>query len=124
MRFIPSRVHGMLDYIVGLLLILSPRLFGFQMGGAEERIPVLLGLARLIYRLLTRYELGLFKVLPFPTHLRFDLLGGILLAVSPWLFGFTDRAWAPHLVFGLLEIGAATMTIPYTTLPDPMRSLR
>lgn len=124
MRFIPSRVHGMLDYIVGLVLILSPRLFGFQMGGAEERIPVLLGVAALIYSLLTRYELGLFKVLPFRTHLTLDLVSGIILAVSPWLFGFADRVWAPHLVLGLLEIGAATMTIPYTTLPDPMRSPR
>jgi SPW repeat len=39
-----------------------------------------------------------------------DLGSGILLAVSPWLFGFADQVWAPHLVIGLIEIGTALMT--------------
>ena len=29
MRFIPTKVHGMIDYVAGLLLIVSPWLFGF-----------------------------------------------------------------------------------------------
>ena len=29
MRFIPTRAHGVLDYIVGLLLIASPWIFNF-----------------------------------------------------------------------------------------------
>lgn len=124
MHFIPSRIHGMLDYLIGLLLILSPRLFGFHTGGAEEKLPVLFGVAALGYSLATRYELGLFKVLSFRRHLTFDFFGGILLAISPWLLGFSDRAWAPHLVFGLLAVGAAVVTIPFTTLPDPMSPVR
>ena len=110
MRFIPTRVHGMLDYIVGILLILAPRIFGFQNGGPEDRIPVTLGVLALIYSLLTRYELGLFKLIPFRIHLSLDFLSGVFLAVSPWAFGFSDRVWAPHLVVGLLEIGASLMT--------------
>lgn len=100
----------MLDYIVGILLILAPRLFGFQNGGPEDRIPVMLGVLALIYSLLTRYELGLFKLIPFRVHLTLDFLSGVFLAVSPWAFGFSDRVWGPHLVVGLLEIGAALMT--------------
>jgi hypothetical protein len=35
MRFIPTRIHGFLDYAVGVLLIVVPWLFGFAAGGAE-----------------------------------------------------------------------------------------
>ena len=43
-------------------------------------------------------------------HLSIDLLAGIFLAASPWLRGFSHRVMAPHLIFGLLEMGAALMT--------------
>jgi hypothetical protein len=47
-------------------------------------------------------------------HLALDLIAGIFLAVSPWLFGFSDYVYLPHLILGLLEIGAAlfTQTVP------------
>jgi hypothetical protein len=43
-------------------------------------------------------------------HLVLDALGGIVLAASPWLFQFHEYVWMPHVVFGLLEFGAAAMT--------------
>ena len=44
MRFIPTKVHGALDYIVGIALIAAPWLFGFAgVGGAAVIIPVVLG---------------------------------------------------------------------------------
>lgn len=48
-----------------------------------------------------------------PTHLMLDLGSGLLLAASPWLFGFadgtatTDGVWVPHLVLGLVEVLAS-----------------
>ncbi len=45
-----------------------------------------------------------------PTHLTLDLLSGVLLAASPWLFGFSGFVYVPHLVLGVLEVGAALMT--------------
>src|SRR5688500_17971330 len=110
MRFIPTRVHGILDYVVGVLLIFAPRILGFQNGGPEDRIPVILGIATLIYSLLTRYELGLIKVIPFRVHLTLDFLSGVFLAISPWMFVFSERVWVPHLLVGLFEIGAAMMS--------------
>jgi hypothetical protein len=110
MQIIPRRIHGILDYVVALALILSPRIFGFDPDGVEARIPVILGWLTLAYSLLTNYELGLFKVLPFRVHLALDLIGGVFLAVSPWVFGFSERVWGPHLVVGLIEIGVALMT--------------
>ncbi len=56
------------------------------------------------------YELGLVKQLSMRTHLGLDLASGVLLAASPWLFGFSDYVTTPHLVLGILEIGASLMT--------------
>ena len=112
MRFIPTRVHGVLDYLMGLLLIAAPWLFGFADAENEAArwIPVILGAGVILYSLMTRYELGVARIIPMSTHLALDVIGGIFLAASPWLFGFADEIWWPHLVFGLLEIGAGLMT--------------
>ena len=110
MRFMPTRIHGVLDYLVGVLLIAAPYRFGFATGGAKQWIPMILGIGAIGYSLLTRYELGLVPVISMPGHLWLDALSGALLAASPWLFGFSGEVYAPHLVLGLFEIGAALMT--------------
>ncbi|HXG71192.1 MAG TPA: SPW repeat protein [Gemmatimonadaceae bacterium] len=43
-------------------------------------------------------------------HLWVDGLGGLLLAASPWLFGFSGQVWLPHLALGLTEFVAALVT--------------
>lgn len=110
MRFIPTRVHGVLDYLVGILIAASPWLFGFAAGGAETWVPVIVGLGALVYSLFTDYELGLVRRIPMSTHLSLDFAAGVILAISPWLFGFADLVWEPHLLFGLFEILAAATT--------------
>jgi hypothetical protein len=110
MEVIPTRVHGVLDYVVGALLIAAPWLFRFDYGGPETWIPVVLGAAALVYSACTDYELGLKRVIPMNSHLMLDLGSGVLLAISPWLFGFYDRVWVPHLVIGLIEIGTALIS--------------
>lgn len=110
MRFIPTHVHGYLDYLVGILLIAAPWLFGFAEGGAETWIPVILGAGAILYSLFTDYELGLVRQISMPVHLGLDAGSGVLLAISPWLFGFADLVWIPHVVVGLIEIGTAMTT--------------
>lgn len=110
MRIIPTRVHGMLDYLIGALLIVSPWLFDFADGGAKQWVPIILGAGAILYSLMTDYELGVVKAIPMPTHLMLDLGSGVILAASPWIFGFADEIWWPHLIVGLLEIGASLMT--------------
>ncbi len=110
MRFIPTRVHGVLDYLVGALLIAAPWLLNFNRGGAETWIPVILGVGALLYSLLTNYELGVVRRIPMTTHLGLDAASGLLLAVSPWLFGFSDFVFWPHLILGVFEIIAALTT--------------
>jgi hypothetical protein len=100
----------MIDYAVGALLILAPFILGFATGGAAMWVPIILGAAVILYSLLTDYELGLADAISMPTHLALDIGGGVLLAISPWLFGFSDVVWVPHLLVGLFEIGAGLTT--------------
>lgn len=108
MKILSRHAHGFIDYAMGLILILAPIMFGFE--GAARTVPLVLGVATLIYSLCTNYELGLLKLVPFRAHLTLDAMSGVLLALSPWLFGFSDRVWMPHLILGLAEIGTVLMT--------------
>ena len=114
MKFISTKTHGYLDYLMGALLIAAPWIFDFDRGGAETYVPVILGVGALLYSLVTDYELGATPQISMRTHLMLDMASGVLLALSPWIFGFSDYVWAPHLILGLLEIGASlfTKTVP------------
>jgi len=107
-RFIPTKVHGVLDYIVAVALFFAPMIFGFaDMGGPAVIIPMVLGVGLLLYSLFTSYEWGVFKLLSMPYHLVFDVLASAFLAASPFIFGFYNQApnvWLPHVVVGLTVI--------------------
>lgn len=107
-QFIPTRVHGALDYIVGIALIIAPWLFGFmEVGGPAVVIPMVLGVGLIVYSLFTKYEWGLVKVLGMPYHLIIDTIAAVFLAASPFIFGFNaevPNAWVPHVVVGIAVI--------------------
>ncbi len=110
MRFISTRTHGVIDYLMGALLIVAPYLLGFADGTAAQWVPQILGVVAIGGALMTDYELGVMRVIPMPVHLGIDVASGALLALSPWLFGFSDRVLWPHLIVGIMEIGAGLMT--------------
>ena len=116
MRFINTRVHGLLDYIVSIILISSPWLFGFYDNGPESTVPIALGVITIVYSLLTRYEFGLMPLIPMPSHLVLDFLNGLFLATSPWLLGFADNVWLPHVIMGVFEITASLISKKRPTL--------
>jgi hypothetical protein len=107
MRFIPTKFHAPLDYIVGAALIAAPWIFQFSDNTAATVVPIVLGIGLIAYSLLTDYELGVWKVAPMAVHNLIDIAAGALLAASPWLFGFADEGanvWVPHVVVGLAAI--------------------
>lgn len=111
MRFIPTRIHAVLDYLIGLALIAAPWLFGFaDDGGAAMWIPIILGVGLILYSAITDYELSIADALPVPAHLGVDFLAGLFLAVSPWLFDYADTVWVPHVIVGVVEMLAAITT--------------
>lgn len=111
---IDTKTHAVLDYLTGALLIVAPYIFGFANGDVAQWLPQLLGAAIIFMSLLTAYEYGAAKVIPLNVHLTVDVAGGILLAVSPWLFGFATLIWWPHVLVGLVEI-----VVPMITRRDP-----
>ena len=122
MKIISTKVHGVIDYVVGVFLTASPWILGFAgtsntgrddtFGeyGSETYIPVIMGILLLVYSMFTNYELGLARRITMKTHLVLDFCSGVFLAASPWLFNFADHVQLPHLIIGLLEIGAALFT--------------
>lgn len=110
MQLISTRIHGFLDYLVGVVLIAAPWLFGFANGSVAQWVPVILGAALIVYSLLTDYELGAVRFISMPVHLGLDIAGGVLLAISPWLFGFAGVIVWPNLVVGIVEIVVALCT--------------
>jgi hypothetical protein len=110
MRFVSTRIHGVADYGLGIVLMASPWLFGFATGGPAQWVPIVVGAGVLVMAVFTLNETGLFRVLPMDFHLGVDFWAGALLVVSPWLFNFADVVFLPHLVLGLVEIGTSLTT--------------
>jgi hypothetical protein len=113
MRFIPTRLHAPLDYIVGVALIATPWIFQFSEHTAPTVISVVLGIGLIAYSLLTDYELGVWRVFPMSVHNLYDIGAGAVLAASPWIFGFADQGinvWVPFVVVGLAAIGLGFTT--------------
>ena len=125
LRFLPTKVHGALDYVVGIALILAPNIFQFSaMGGPAVIVPRILGVVLIVYSLLTRYEWGVLKVIAMPYHLVVDVLASLFLAASPFIFGFVasrPNAWLPHVVVGIVVVLVVLVT---QTRPGPSLQTR
>lgn len=116
MKLLSTRAHGTLDYLMGAVLLVTPYVLGFANDGAAQCVPMMvLGAGAIVYSLLTRYELGVVKLIPMPVHLVLDAASDLFLAASPWLLGFSDFVWVPHVLFGLLELGSSFIT---RSVPD------
>jgi hypothetical protein len=109
---ISTRMHGILDYVTAPTLVVLPRMLGWG-----QRVTLLLngaGAGVLAYSVLTRYELGLLKVLPMKVHLALDIASGGMLALSPFiLLKKRERnvATTATLVgLGLYEVAAGLLT--------------
>jgi hypothetical protein len=115
-----TKTHAVLDYLVGILLIAAPWVLNFADGSLAQQIPVTLGIITIVMSLLTRYEFSLFKIINFKAHLIVDFLSGAFLAASPWLFGFSDRVYLPHVLVGIVEICVVLLTqkAPVLNLTD------
>jgi hypothetical protein len=107
MRFIPTKYHAPLDYIVGAALIASPWIFQFSEHTAPTVVSIVLGIGLIGYSLFTNYELGVWKIAPMAVHNLIDIAAGGLLAASPWIFGFADdpaNVWVLFVVIGLAAV--------------------
>ena len=122
MKFISPRAHSIIGTLVGLALIVAPNIFGFSdVGGAAVMVPRVIGIIVILSELTVQGSFSRMGFIPMKTHIVLDVLMGALLALSPWLFAFSDtetNAWVPHLVVGLVMIGYAVVTRTNRTVSE------
>ncbi|HEX8607938.1 MAG TPA: SPW repeat protein [Pedobacter sp.] len=111
MKIISRKSHAVLDYLSAILLIAAPWLFGFSDSDTAKTVAVVAGILILGMSLMTNYEGGVLRSVPMAMHLNMDIVLGIVLAISPWLFNFKDDVYLPHLIMGLLAIFSGLMTV-------------
>jgi hypothetical protein len=111
MRPIPTSVHGILDYLsVGTLFAL-PRVLRWP----KVLTDLLTGMALSVlgYSLLTRYELGLFRRLPMPMHLRLDFMSTVATFAAALMFRRKNATIGPVLIgMGVFELAATLLSDP------------
>lgn len=89
LRFITPTLHGVADYTAGLGLLLAPFLLPLgQSSVLAIWFSVCAGIAVLLASLLTDYQPGLYRVIPFEGHLAIDLLVALTFMILPFAFGF------------------------------------
>lgn len=113
LRFIPTRVHGVLDYIHGSALLTAPELLQTKDEPQAALVSRLAGGGATAYTMMTDFELGAVKAISMRTHLLLDALSGALLAGAPWLLGYAKggpRYWLPHAFVGVAEVLVAMTT--------------
>jgi hypothetical protein len=120
--FIPTKVYGVINYILALTFIASPWLFGFyDVSSAALLIPIYIGWLQLIMAIFVDNEAGIIKQFPMSIHLVLDTAMGFILMISPWLWSYayigSRTEFLPQFLMGaiLLFLGVFTMKSPITS---------
>ncbi|HSI11891.1 MAG TPA: hypothetical protein VK961_07595 [Chthoniobacter sp.] len=106
---VSHRMHGILDYVGGVLLLLSAIFLPFP-DSAMRMLGAAFGVILLLYSAATDYEMGLLRFVPFPIHRGADLVLGIALAFSPIHFAVHG---GPVLLF--IAVGAMLIFLAFMT---------
>ena len=110
-RLLPAWFHAIADYAVGITLIVVAIAVGGT--GAAVATGVVVGAVVLAVSMLTKYPLGVAKVLPFTVHSARDYLAAALLVLAPFVLGFTDTDGglsAFYVVAGIAVLAVSLIT--------------
>lgn len=128
-NIIPTHWHAFLDYVMVFTLVGGPWIFTFHESVAATNVSLWSGAAIAGLSIFTRYEGGLIRVIPMPLHLVMDIVVGLLLMISPFLFDFGEEGNTFHIVSGLIVLGGGIFTSsklrkrvpPVEVVDDPQR---
>lgn len=112
MKVLKPLPHAVLDYATAGLLMASPWLFGFRRNRKACTNAFVSGAAILGLSLMTRYPLGVCKLIPFKTHGVVETLAAFATAAAPWTLGFErdERAKWTHVLSGLGTLAVVAVT--------------
>jgi hypothetical protein len=115
-RFLTPSIHGILDYIAAIVLVVAPVILKLhEVSPFAYWLSVVAGGLLILYSLLTDYEFSISKMIPLKVHLGLDLSAGVLFVIWPFIFGFTGVAMAYYIVMGLGILLVVAVTDPVPT---------
>ena len=110
-RLLPAWLHAIADYAVGGSLIALALIIGGS--SAAVATGVVVGLTVLAVSMLTKYPLGVVKVLPFTVHSAGDYLAAALLLGAPFALNFNHSdtgLTALYIVAGIAVTAVSLIT--------------
>jgi hypothetical protein len=119
-RLLPAWFHAIADYAVAALLIVVPIVAGGSRLAVATGVTV--GIVVTVVSTLTRYPLGVVKVLPFTVHSAGDYLAAALLVIAPLALAYTgtDRGLSAFYVAAGAAVLAVSLITNYQYSPKRM----
>ena len=109
-------VHGILDYVLGAVLVAAPFVFGFESDTATA-VCVVAGIAELGVAMTTAWSRGIIKLIPPAAHGVIDYVFVVALIAAPYLFGFSDDGTAT-VFFLIVGVGGLALVVATRFVPD------
>src|SRR4051794_4535084 len=110
LRLLRPGTHALADYMAAITVIVTALVID---GPSSARtFGLVVGIVYLLASLMTRYPLGLIKVIPFPVHSAADYLAGLALIVVPLAAFYRDNkgaSWA-YILTGIAVLGVSMIT--------------
>ena len=113
--FLSPFLHGVVEYVAGILFIAAPFLFGFE-SDAATAASIIIGIGILVVAASSEGPAGLAKVIPVGIHVVLDFAVVVVLIAAPFLFGFSDEG-APTAFFIVVGVAHLLVTIATRFLP-------
>jgi hypothetical protein len=104
MKFKIRIINGILNYALALALVASPWIITIEEAVAGKLILVITGLILLTISLVSNFELGIIKSIRYKENLIANIIIGVFILLSPFLFGFFDISYKAHIFFGCVQI--------------------
>jgi SPW repeat-containing protein len=110
--FIPVNTHAAVEPLAAAILVASAWIFGFSHVGSAKGVAIAVGIVMLLSGSTTRWRFSVLKVIPLRVHFMTDVALGMLLVLSPFIFGFSHNGAATRfmIIAGVLELLTALST--------------
>ena len=106
---IPRFVHGLIEYVAGVVFIGAPFVLVFE-SAAATAVSIVLGVVVLAVAAASSGPTSIINQIPLSVHVVLDYILAVVLIAAPFLFGFADET-APLAFFIVLGVGHLLITI-------------
>jgi hypothetical protein len=115
LRSIGAFSHGVIDYLMVIILVIGPSVAGFA--GKQAMFCYVLAAVHFALTVLTRFPLGVRRIVGFPLHGAIEAIVAVLLVVLPWIANFFAGVHSRNffIAIGLL-IGVIVLLTDYRGL--------